>query len=158
MIAELDRGKLPDQLKFFEGDNIEKDLLLQNMWKNIGSLSKASLEFLDYLSSDYGKELLHKNKLQIHVESWEIFHDNFKTDKNFLLLWWSRRWNQKICQLKLNLSRDLEYYGREILSGTTDHRFELHENAIAKYLFHRFNNFQQSFGLLESQLRHSQVS
>ena len=28
MIAELDRGKLPDQLKFFEGDNIEKDLLL----------------------------------------------------------------------------------------------------------------------------------
>ena len=31
MIAELDRGKLPDQLKFFEGDNIEKDLLLQNM-------------------------------------------------------------------------------------------------------------------------------
>ena len=67
MIAELDRGKLPDQLKFFEGDNIEKDLLLQNMWKNIGSLSKASLEFLDYLSSDYGKELLHKNKLKIDV-------------------------------------------------------------------------------------------
>ena len=31
MIAELDRGKPPDQLKFFEGDNIEKDLLLQNM-------------------------------------------------------------------------------------------------------------------------------
>ena len=60
MTAELDQGKLPDQLKFFEGDGSEKDLLLQKMQKNIGNLSKSSLEFLDYLSSDYGKELLHK--------------------------------------------------------------------------------------------------
>ena len=28
----------------------------------------------------------------------------------------------------------------------------------AKFLFHRFNNFQQSFGLSKFQLRHSQVS
>ena len=69
MKAELGRGKLSEQLKFFEGDSREKDLLLQKMQKNIGSLSKASLEFLDYLSSDYSKELLHKNKLKIDVES-----------------------------------------------------------------------------------------
>ena len=43
------------------------------MQKNIGNLSKASLEFLEYLSSDYGKKLLQKNKLKIHVESREIF-------------------------------------------------------------------------------------
>ena len=52
MIAELDQGKLPDQLKFFEGDGSEKDLMLQKMRKNIGNLFKYSLEFLDYLSSD----------------------------------------------------------------------------------------------------------
>ena len=83
MIAELDRGKLPDQLKFFEGDGREKDLVLQRMRKNIGNFSKASLEFLQYLSSDYGKELLQRNKLKIHVESGEIFHDNINTGKNF---------------------------------------------------------------------------
>ena len=33
MITELDRGKLPNQLKFFEGDGSEKDLLLQKMQK-----------------------------------------------------------------------------------------------------------------------------
>ena len=69
MIVELDWGKLPDQFKFFEGDGSEKDWLLQKMQKNIGNLSKSSLEFLNYLSSDYGKELLHKNKLKIHLES-----------------------------------------------------------------------------------------
>ena len=83
MIAELNRGKLPDQLKFFEGDGREENLLLQKMRKNIGNLSKANLEFLEYLSSDYGKELLQKNKLKIHVENGEIFHDNVNTDENF---------------------------------------------------------------------------
>ena len=83
MIAELNRGKLPDQLKFFEGDGREENLLLQKMRKNIGNLSKANLEFLEYLSSDYGKELLQKNKLKIHVESREIFQDNINIWKNF---------------------------------------------------------------------------
>ena len=83
MIAKLDQGKLPDQLKFFEGDVSEKDLLLQKKRKNIGNLSKARIEFLEYLSSDYGKELLHKNKLKIHLESGEIFHDNVNTGKKF---------------------------------------------------------------------------
>ena len=52
----------------------------------------------------------------------------------------------------------LEYYVRDILSGTTNNRFELHKNATANFLFHRFNNFQQSFGLSKFQLKHSQVS
>ena len=52
----------------------------------------------------------------------------------------------------------MEYYVREILSRTTDDRFELSKSATAKFLFHRFNNFQQSFGLSKFQLRHSQVS
>ena len=56
------------------------------------------------------------------------------------------------------MSRDLEYYVREILSRTTDDRFELSKNMTAKLLFHRFNNFQQSFGISKFQLRHSQVS
>ena len=101
MIAELDQGKLPDQLKFFEDDRSEKDLLLQKMQKNIGNLSKSS-------------ELLHKSFSQ----------------------------------------RDLEYYVNEILSGTTNDRFELLKNGTAKFLFHRFNNFRQSFGLSKFQLRH----
>ena len=67
MIAELDQQKLPDQLKFFEGDRSEKDLLLQKMWRNIGSL------FLDYLSSNYDEELLHKNKLKIHLKMDKFF-------------------------------------------------------------------------------------
>ena len=52
----------------------------------------------------------------------------------------------------------MEYYVTESLSGTTDDRFELHKNSTAKFLFHRFNNFPQLFGLSKFQLRHSQGS
>ena len=76
MITELDRGKLPDQFKFFEGCSSKRDLVLQKMRKNIGNLSKACLEFSEYLSSDYGKELLQNNKLKINVKSGEDFYDN----------------------------------------------------------------------------------
>ena len=142
MIAELNRGKLPDQLKFFEGDGREENLLLQKMRKNIGNLSKANLEFLEYLSSDYGKELLQKTKLKIHVESGEIFYDNTNTGKNFYNFFSDQEDETKnIVDLNLNSGGDLEYYVREILSGTTNDRFELHKNPTAKFLFHRFNNF-----------------
>ena len=110
MIAELDRLKLPDQLKIFEGGRGEKDLLLQKMRKNIGSLSKSSLDFLDYLSSNYGKELLHKNKLKIHLESGEIFHNNVNTGENFYNFFSDQEdETKKIVDLNLNLSGDLEY-------------------------------------------------
>ena len=112
------------------------------MLKNVGNLSKASLEFLEYLSSDYGKYLLQKNKLKIHVEIGESFHDNVNIGENFCNLFSDQEdETKKIIDLNLNLSGDLEYCVREILSGTTDDRFELRKNATAKFLFHRFNNF-----------------
>ena len=129
------------------------------MQKNIGNLSKSSLEFLDYLSSDYGKELLHKNKFKIDLESGANFYDNVNTGKNFYNFFSDQEdETKKFVDLNLNSSRDLEYYIREILSGTTDDRFELHKNATAKFLFHRFNNFRQPFGLSKFQLRRRQVS
>ena len=110
MIAELNRGKLPDQLKRFEGDSREKNLVLQKMRKNIGNLSKANLEFSEYLSSDYGKELLHKNKLKIQVESGETFYDNTNTGKNFYNLFSDQEdETKKIVDLNLNLDGDLKY-------------------------------------------------
>ena len=113
MIAKLDWRKLPDQLKFFEGDGNKKDLVLQKMRKNVGNLSKASLEFLEYLSSDYGKELLQKNKLKVHVESWEIFHDNVNTGENVYNFFSNQEdETKKFINLNLNLSGDLEYYVR----------------------------------------------
>ena len=147
-------------MKFFEGDGSEKDLVLKKMRKNIGNLSKASLEFLEYLSSDYGKELLQKNKLKIYATIYAInFMIMYNTSKNFYNFFNDQEDEaKKFVNLNLNLGVDLEYYIKEILSGTTDDRFELRKNATAKFLFHRFNNFRQWFGFSKFQLRPSQIS
>ena len=52
----------------------------------------------------------------------------------------------------------MEYYVRKTLSREANDRFELLKDAKAKFLFHRFNSFRQSFGLSKLQLRHSPFS
>ena len=45
IIAELDRGKLPDQLKFFEGDGRKKDLVCKRCEKILVTYLKLVLSF-----------------------------------------------------------------------------------------------------------------
>ena len=45
IIAELDRGKLPDQLKFFEGDGSKKDLVCKRCEKILVTYLKLVLSF-----------------------------------------------------------------------------------------------------------------
>ena len=62
-------------------------------------------------------------KLKIHLERGEIFQDNANTGKNFYNFFNNQEdETEKIVDLNLNLSGDLEYYIREILSGTTNDR------------------------------------
>ena len=60
MIKELNKGKLPDQLKFFSGEEKEENLLKIRARKNVGVLSKGNEEFLEYLASKYGRDVLQK--------------------------------------------------------------------------------------------------
>ena len=67
------------------------------------------------------KSFFKKNKLKIHIESGEIFHDNVDTGGNFYNFFRNQEdESKKFINLNLYLSSDLEYYVREILSGTTD--------------------------------------
>ena len=83
----MNDGKLLDQLKFFSGEEKEENLLKTHARKNVSILNKGNEEFLEYLASKYGRDVLQKNKLKIHLESGEIYLDNINTGKsiyNFL--------------------------------------------------------------------------
>ena len=60
MIKELNEGKLPEKLKFFSGEEKERNLLKTHALKNVGILSKSSAELLEYLALKYGKDVLQK--------------------------------------------------------------------------------------------------
>ena len=60
MIKELNAGKLPDQLKNFSSEEKEENLLKTQARKKLGGLSKGNKEFLEYLASKYGRDVLQK--------------------------------------------------------------------------------------------------
>lgn len=46
-------------------------------------LSPVNREFGGFLMSDLGRQVITQNKLSIHVESRDIFYENYNTGENF---------------------------------------------------------------------------
>ena len=46
------------------------------------NLSKDNENFIDILSSDIGSQILRKNMLSIHVETGNIFYENYNTNES----------------------------------------------------------------------------
>ena len=154
MIKELNEGKLPGQLELFSGEEKEENLLKTEARKNVGVQSKGNKEFLEYLASKYGRDVL-----KIHLESGEIYQNNINTGEslyNFLRA--QEDVSKRFLNLDINLSGDLEYIIREILDGVTDVKFAVHINSISKFLFDLFDDLRQSFGLSSFAIRHTQIS
>ena len=76
MLKELNDGKLPEYLKFFSGGSNSDNELQFHAMQNIGMLNKSNKHFLDYLSSDFAKESLAKNKIKIHLDTVDIYYNN----------------------------------------------------------------------------------
>ena len=65
ILSKIDKSGVPKQLNFFEGgENIE----FESRVKSIG-LSTNSIQFSDFLQSNFGQEILIQNKLKIHIET-----------------------------------------------------------------------------------------
>ena len=67
-------------LDFFAGCDKNSRKLMKNAASYIGELNQSNRVFLEYLSSNFGERLLTKNKLKIHLESGQFFHNNIITN------------------------------------------------------------------------------
>ena len=45
-------------------------------------LSTSNLEFLDFIQSELGEQILQNNKLKIHIDTGNIYYDNKDTNKS----------------------------------------------------------------------------
>ena len=83
VVGGLKDGNEPIDLDFFCGGEKNKQKLFENATKNIGVLNDSNKKFISYLTSKYGDFVLSKNKIKIHLESGQIFHDNNITNESF---------------------------------------------------------------------------
>ena len=149
-------GNLPSHLQFFSGGKKMEKRLFESVAKNVGIISDSNQQFLEFLTSKFGENLLTKNKIQIHLDSGQIFHNKKITSETLYdFLKRQQDLNKKELKINLPLGDDFNYYVIEILMNIKDDTFDLNSNSTSKFLFYNFNRFRSLLGKEIFTIRHS---
>ena len=137
----FDEGSIPAQLDFFYGD--ENSNFVQAA--EVLPLNQENREFIALLLFDHGQNLMTNNNLSIHIESGDIFYQNFNTGENFYNFLMAQQNNQMAnIPKKSSYHHSFEHYVKNFLpSFSLDDvdKLDPYSNKNAKYLFYRFNDF-----------------
>ena len=145
-------------LDFFAGGDKNSKKLMKNAASYIGELNQSNRVFLEYLSSDFGARLLTKNKLKIHLESGQFFHNNIITNESiydFLLK--QQDETKRELYPEVLVGNDFEFYVNELLTNVQDNDYDLHTNSTAKFLLYNCNTLRLANRLKPLSIRHSQI-
>ena len=158
--VQTDISKLNEyDLQFFSGSEKMKKELYEGVSKNVGIINDSNQKLLEFLTSNFGKNLLTKNKIQIHIDSGQIFHDNKITSETLYdFLKRQQDLNKKELKVNLPIGDDFNYYVREILTNIKDDTFDLNLHSTSKFLFYNFNTFRYLLGKEIFTLRHSIIA
>ena len=143
---------------FYVGGDKNSKKLMANAVFNIGQLNDSNKMFLEFLSSGFGRNILLKNKLKIHLESGQFFHNNIITNESIYdFLSKQQDETKKELLIEVPSGDDFEVYVRELLTNAKDDEYDLHTNSTAKFLFYYFNTYRLINRLNPLTIRHSQI-
>ena len=80
ILTKIGENDTPFEFEFYTGGKNER---FNEIIRGIGS-SSDNLEFLDFLQSNQCKKILVINKLKIHIETGNIYHDDEDTKESVL--------------------------------------------------------------------------
>ena len=145
-------------LDFFAGGDKNSRKLMMAATSYIGELNPSNRVFLEYLSSNFGARLLTKNKLKIHLESGQFFHNNIITNESiydFLLK--QQDESKRELYPEVIVGNDFEFYVNELLANVQDNDYDLHTNSTSKFLLYNCNTLRLANRLKPISVRHSQI-
>ena len=145
-------------LDFFAGGDKNSKKLMKTAASYIGELNPTNRVFLEYLSSNFGARLLTKNKLKIHLESGQFFHNNIITNESIYdFLSKQQDETKKELYPEVLVGNDFEFYVNELLANVQDNDYDLHTNSTSKFLLYNCNTLRLSNRLKPLGVRHSQI-
>ena len=125
-------------------------------------LTTENLRFLDFLQTDYCKEILVSNDLKIHIETGNIYYDDTDTNEWIFEFMKNQQDSSKgIINTDLKYERSYKNYFQWILSGFEPYektKYDILSFKNTKYLLYRFNDFQNSIGESLIKVKHSVVT
>ena len=148
-----------DDQKLFEAEFFisEKNQKFDKYIGNFG-LSSDNLEFLDFIQSDFCKEILKSNDLKIHIETGNIYFKNIDTNKSIFEFFKNQNSSKGDIKFDFIYDGNYENYFRWILCG-----FDIYEKSKldvlsyknTKFLFYHFNNLLNQSGRSIKVMKHS---
>ena len=159
ILSEIGETALvPFEFEFFNGGENE------TFAENIRSLapSTENLAFLDFLMSDISQNILTDNKLKIHSETGNIYHNDQDTNESifdFIL----KQQNPYTGYINHNFVFDRYYvtYFDWLLNGFTAYeknKLDVFANKNSKFLFYHFNDYLKEARLELKQIKHPTVT
>ena len=99
------------------------------------------------------------NRLSIHVETGDIFYENYNTGENFYNFLIAQQ-NQQAADIpkKFSCRNNFEVYIRQFLQAfSVDgvEKYDLFANKNAKFLFCRFNDYVKTYGSHRRKIKHT---
>ena len=140
ILSKIDKGEIPKELKFFVGG-------LNNEFENrvrLLGISTGSNDFLDFRKSDISADLMMVNKLKIHIESGNIYHNNTDTNESIYGFFENQEdETKKWIDLEFILSDDYKDYFMKYLVNIKNGEDEkyMFANKNSKFLFYHFNDY-----------------
>ena len=122
-------------------------------------MSNENRLFIAFLLTDQGQNLMTNNSLSIHIESGDIFFQNFNTNENFYNFLLAQQ-NGETAPIPKRISHhhSFEKYMQNFLpSFSIDDvkKFDLYAHKNAKYLFYRFSDFIKMSGGKKQIIKHT---
>ena len=112
------------------------------------SLNEDNNEFISFLCSDNEQNIMTNNSLSIHIESGNVFYQNFNTNENFYSFLLAQQDETKaIIPKRIAYRYSFKKYIKNYLpSFSVDdiENFDLFANKNSKYLLYEFNDWIES--------------
>ena len=141
------------EFEFFTGGPNSK---LDSFVKTFG-LTNENLEFVDFLQSDYCKEIL-----QIHIKTGNIYFNDTDTNESIFDFMKNQENTSKgLINTDLKFDGTYKNYFQWILNefeAQEKTKYDFFSFQITKYLVYRFNDYQNSIGESLIKIRHSVVT
>ena len=147
LFKELKEEKLPEELKFFSGETNGGNELRFHALQNIGTLNESNEHFLDYLSSDFAREILSKNIMKIHLDTGNIYCNNLNMRESIYSFMHAQQdETKKVIDFDSDINDDFEFYLNEVIASVTDGKFDIDTHSTSTFLFYHFNNLRRNLG------------
>ena len=139
----FEEDAIPPQLDFFYGGEHLSENFIRAY--NFLSLNDENIGFADFLCSERGRNIVLNNSLSIHVESGNIFYQNFYTNENFYRFLLAKQDETKsIVSKRISYSYSFEKYIQSYLpSFSIDdvEKYDLYSHKNATHLLYKFNDW-----------------